>query len=436
MLLSQFRAAQGFEFIEPAARSRKSNYDIDQYYRDALRVNDKKVSKLTKEFKPTQRFDYQFFNTERLDVLERKDYESKQKLYNLKLANRLRIKAEKKERDEAEKEERRKARYAQRKQRKLDEAAAAAAAGVTLPAADEKDGDKDSDSDAEEEAEKAAAAAPAAAATAAAAAASSEPVKMELDGEESAVKQEDGAAAVAASSAAAAATPAVKSEETGAAAKSESESVKMETDAAAGADTAAAGAAGRRKSGRARGKDAVTPSPAPVKAEGDDEEVEGDELNADLMTEAGCLTADERVELRALQEDGFGTWSRRHLISLTKAMEKYGRDDLSNIKVSVEEKTPEEVEKYYYAFWQKYKQIKEWDRIIKQVERGEQRLQKQKALQVIIDNKVKRFKNNFEKMSIPYPTTQQKSQSPTHARARSLSLAYLFSLPLVCCLRV
>jgi hypothetical protein len=53
------RAKTGFEFIEPAARSRKSNYDINAYYRDALRVSEKKGGRgAIKEWKPTQRYDY------------------------------------------------------------------------------------------------------------------------------------------------------------------------------------------------------------------------------------------------------------------------------------------------------------------------------------------------------------------------------------------
>ena len=147
------------------------------------------------------------------------------------------------------------------------------------------------------------------------------------------------------------------------------------------------------------------------------------------MAEAGCLTEAEQAELKQLQSEGFATWSRRHLISLTKAMEKFGRDDLSNIKVSVEEKTPDEVDRYYHAFWVKGpRMIKDWDRLIKQIERGEQRLAKQKQLQQIIDNKVKRYKNNFEQMAIPYPTTAQKSQfnsycNSTPMEARQLQMA-------------
>ena len=429
-LVFQFRASQGFEFIEPAARSRKSNYDINAYYRDALRVNDKKAPKHSKEFKPTQRFDYQFFDIPRLEQLERKDFESKQRLYNLKHAMRLKAKEERRARDEKEKEERRKLRYQNRKKRKLEEAAAAAAAGVALPVTDEKDDQEEADmSDSEDEDKEkdaaAAAAAPAAAAAAAAPAAAAEsgeaaaaaapaadaPVKMEIEGEEG-VKQEPESGAAAA----AAAPDAVKSEPAAAdtVAKSEEENVKMETDApAAAADGAAAADAGRRKSGRGRSSTAV-PTPSPVPAAGGDDDDEGDntidELDAELMAEAGCLTAEERAEMIRLQQEGFGGWSRRHIISLTKAMEKFGRDDLSNIKVSVEEKTPEEVEKYYYVFWNRYKEIKDWDRMVKQVERGEQKLAKQKALQIIIDKKVKQFKGNYEKMAIPYPTTQQKSQ--------------------------
>jgi len=418
------RAKAGFEFIEPAARSRKTTYDVNAYYRDALRVTDKKGGGKMREWKPVQRSDFQFFNVERLDQLEKKEFESKQRFYALKNAVKAKAREEKRAQEEAEKEARRKARYQARKLRRQQELAAAAAAGAQVDSSkQDEEEDEDDGSDAEEgaAAPASASAVAAAAAPSAAAPAADAAVKMELDDDQAAaadVKTEGEPAAAAAAAAPAAASDA-------AAAKSEDGSVKMETDAegAAAADsTADAAVDGRRKSHRGRpagskgdaaaASPASSPLPAAAAAAGEGDEDEGDDadaqLDADLMAEAGCLTPDEQSELRRLQSEGFGSWSRRHLISLTKAMEKYGRDDLSNIKVSVEEKTPDEVEKYYYAFWQKGpKMIKEWDRMIKQIERGEQKLAKQKQLQQVIDNKVKRFKNNFEKMAIPYPNTQK-----------------------------
>lgn len=72
----------GLVFIEPPKRERKKNYDINAYYRDAMQASDKQ--KKVRVFKPTPRFDFQFFNVERLEELERKEWESKHNLKALK----------------------------------------------------------------------------------------------------------------------------------------------------------------------------------------------------------------------------------------------------------------------------------------------------------------------------------------------------------------
>jgi hypothetical protein len=403
------RGAHGFEFIEPAKRERKSNYDINQYYRDALRVNEKKGQQ-KKEFKPIQRSDWQFFDTERLDVLERKDFESRQKLSALRNARRAKEREERRIKEEKEKEERKKARYAAMRARRIAEAAAA---GLAAPAeGDEKDM-SDEGSDEEEEEDKANRSAGPTPAPSATPAPSEGPAAMEVDGQ-------------------APAAPAVKKEEAGATAATEGAvksepSVSIKVEDAAPSSAAPSPVPDRRKSSRgksgkltpAEASASPAPSPAPTSvaatdADAMDEEHDeaGDEdEDAELMEEAGCLTPEERAELDRLHSEGFATWQRKHVQSFIKACEKFGRDDLANIRVSVEDKDPEEVEKYHHTFFAKWQTMKEGERFVKQIERGEQRLQKTKTLQAIIDRKVKRHKANLDKMTIPYPTNQQKSKT-------------------------
>ena len=317
-----FRSQAGFEFIEPSKRERKSNYGVDQYYRDALRVTDKKLTKSQKEWKPTQRFDYQFFNIPRLDELEKKDHESRQRLMIAKQAARQRRKEEKRIKDEREKEERRRQRYQRMRQQRLAEAAAA---GTTLPEPAPGEEDKEmANSDDEENA-------PPPSTTPSTDAAAAQPAeqstKMEIDDESApAVKTEDGDAAT------------VKSES----AKQDDDTVMKSEDA-------------KNNQTQADKKETnVDASPAPQQSNDDDDQDDDgvDEDEAKMMEEAGCLTPPEREELDHLLNEGFGSWSRRHVISFIKAMEKFGRGDLANIKQNVEDKKPEEVDKYYHVFWQ------------------------------------------------------------------------------------
>jgi len=61
------------------------------------------------------------------------------------------------------------------------------------------------------------------------------------------------------------------------------------------------------------------------------------------------------------------------------ARAQYGRTALAEIAREVDGKTEEEVRAYAKAFWERYKELNEWDKVIKNIERGEQRIQRQKA---------------------------------------------------------
>ena len=56
---------------------------------------------------------------------------------------------------------------------------------------------------------------------------------------------------------------------------------------------------------------------------------------------------------------------------------QYGREQLEDITREVEGKSEEEVRKYAAAFWERHQELNDWERIIKNIERGEQRIQRQ-----------------------------------------------------------
>ena len=60
---------------------------------------------------------------------------------------------------------------------------------------------------------------------------------------------------------------------------------------------------------------------------------------------------------------------------------QYGRAALGEITREVDGKSEEEVREYAKAFWARYKELNDWERVIKNIERGEQRIQRQEARQ-------------------------------------------------------
>ncbi|KAL8554896.1 hypothetical protein ACS0TY_002900 [Phlomoides rotata] len=114
------------------------------------------------------------------------------------------------------------------------------------------------------------------------------------------------------------------------------------------------------------------------------------------------LTAEEQEEKERLLEEGFSTWSRRDFNNFIRACEKYGRNDIVSIASEIDGKTEEEVEQYAKVFMERYKELNEYDRIIKNIERGEARLARKDEIMKAIGKKLDRFKNPWVELKIHY----------------------------------
>ena len=306
------------DFIALPERARKNNYNEAAYYREALRVGEKKDKSQPKVFKPSFRLDFQFFDDERLEELERKEFDGEQRYRELK-AKRY---EERKERKRLERERVRE--EARKRRRDVD---GAAAADDVL-----KDEEKEEDSRA---------------------------------------------------------TP------------SPSPSPTPSSSPTPSAD-------GDSRSSKKRGR---SRKPLDTVAEEEKEEAEVDEADDDdaLRTEAGCLTAEEEQEKEELEAAGFGDWTRKHFNQYIRAAERFGRDSEKDIADSgmVEGKTAKEVRAYHQSFLEQHTRIKEWEKLVERIEKGEAKREKLQHLQALIDNKVKRHRRPLETLTLNYPTAQR-----------------------------
>ncbi|KAL6548477.1 hypothetical protein OROGR_008898 [Orobanche gracilis] len=114
------------------------------------------------------------------------------------------------------------------------------------------------------------------------------------------------------------------------------------------------------------------------------------------------LTAEEQEEKERLLEEGFSTWSRRDFNTFIRACEKYGRNDIKSIASEMEGKTMEEVERYAKVFEERYKELNDYDRIIKNIERGEARISRKDEIMKAIGKKLDRYKNPWLELKIQY----------------------------------
>ncbi|KAK9992350.1 hypothetical protein SO802_027335 [Lithocarpus litseifolius] len=99
---------------------------------------------------------------------------------------------------------------------------------------------------------------------------------------------------------------------------------------------------------------------------------------------------------------GFSSWSRRDFNTFIRACEKYGRNDIKSIASEMEGKTEEEVERYAKVFKERYKELNDYDRIIKNIERGEARISRKDEIMKAIGKKLDRYKNPWLELKIQY----------------------------------
>merc|ERR1719313_2330221 len=105
------------------------------------------------------------------------------------------------------------------------------------------------------------------------------------------------------------------------------------------------------------------------------------------------LTEEEVEEKDRLLEEGFSNWNKRDFNYFIRANEKHGREDVAAIANDIEGKTFEEVKEYSEAFWARYKEILDFEKHIKNIERGEQRIKRQVEIVHIIDGKLNQYTN-------------------------------------------
>ncbi|MQL96698.1 hypothetical protein Taro_029380 [Colocasia esculenta] len=114
------------------------------------------------------------------------------------------------------------------------------------------------------------------------------------------------------------------------------------------------------------------------------------------------LTAQEQKEKERLLEEGFSTWTRRDFNTFIRACEKYGRNDIKSIASDMEGKDIEEIERYAKVFKERYKDLNDYDRIIKNIERGEARISRKDEIMKAIGKKMDRYKNPWLELKIQY----------------------------------
>ncbi|KIK68831.1 hypothetical protein GYMLUDRAFT_236732 [Collybiopsis luxurians FD-317 M1] len=149
------------------------------------------------------------------------------------------------------------------------------------------------------------------------------------------------------------------------------------------------------------------------------------------------LTDEEIAQKEAYLEQGFPNWSRRDFQQFVKGLEAYGWDQPADVYAAdIQEKTPEEVEKYYKTFKRKWKTLSgkstyvytpyapltppmfksEYPRIEARISEGLAKRTKRSNLEFLLDQKINSVRFPMQELELNYPTTKGKVYSEEEDR--------------------
>lgn len=129
-----------------------------------------------------------------------------------------------------------------------------------------------------------------------------------------------------------------------------------------------------------------------------------------------AFTEEERAERERLLSEGFPHWSKKDYLAFTKACEKFGRADIANIAKEVEGKSEEEVRAYAAVFWARNQELDDADKVIKGIERGEQKIQRMTDVMDMIRRKVLRYRDPYNELRLQYGPSKGKAYSEEEDR--------------------
>lgn len=140
------------------------------------------------------------------------------------------------------------------------------------------------------------------------------------------------------------------------------------------------------------------------------EQVEGeDRAEQPGLPEIVELTEEEQEEKEKLLTSGFHDWTKRDFNNYVRACEKWGRNNLAEICREVEGKDDQQVRHYHEVFWKRYKELDEYDKTIKRIESGEEKIHRREEIERLLREKVAKYRDPFNQLKINYGQNKGKA---------------------------
>lgn len=135
---------------------------------------------------------------------------------------------------------------------------------------------------------------------------------------------------------------------------------------------------------------------------------------------ATVLTDDERAEKEELSTQGFGNWNRRDFQQFVNGSGKYGRTAYDGISQEIGSKTPAEIRAYAKVFWQRYTEISDYNKYIKVIEDGEERMRRIEHQGKLLRKKMQQYRVPLQQLKINYSVSTTNKKVYTEEEDRFL----------------
>ena len=143
-------------------------------------------------------------------------------------------------------------------------------------------------------------------------------------------------------------------------------------------------------------------------------------LAQDEIDNAEPLTEEEKQQKAEMQEHGFGNWNRRDFQQFVNGSAKFGRTNYEGIATEVDSKEPDEIEEYAKVFWTRYTEIADFDKHIKAIEAGEEKLRKVNLQRKMLRKKIEMYRVPLQQLKVNYTVSTTNKKVYTEEEDRFL----------------
>lgn len=143
-------------------------------------------------------------------------------------------------------------------------------------------------------------------------------------------------------------------------------------------------------------------------------------LDQQEIDDATPLNEEEQEEKQELAQQGFGDWNRRDFQQFVNGSGRYGRHDYEGIAMEVDSKTPAEIKAYAKVFWQRYTEIGDYNKYLKIIEDGEERMRKIEHQRKMLRKKMGQYRVPLQQLKISYSVSTTNKKVYTEEEDRFL----------------